>query len=164
VIAWRKDWRIGVTVAPTGECFHASAGMRRLHLAAGASPDDPIRAPKADRKTNIPCEFAVDRWRHHVENFFCNFPQAFPPSCACWNIKPAPLKQWRWIATRCAKIAPLVDAHLARRALDYLDAALIAFHSVLISIAVPPNMPPIIAACNALSIRLHLPRTDKNRG
>ena len=27
--------------------------------------------PKADRKTPIPCDFAMYRWRHLVENFFC---------------------------------------------------------------------------------------------
>jgi len=27
--------------------------------------------PKADRKTAIPCDFAMYRWRHLVENFFC---------------------------------------------------------------------------------------------
>jgi len=41
--------------------------------------------PKADRKTNIPCDFAMYRWRHLIENFFCN------------------LKQYRRIATRYDK-------------------------------------------------------------
>lgn len=27
--------------------------------------------PKADRKNHIPCDFAMYRWRHLVENFFC---------------------------------------------------------------------------------------------
>jgi transposase len=27
--------------------------------------------PKADRKTDIPCDFAMYRWRHLIENFFC---------------------------------------------------------------------------------------------
>jgi transposase len=27
--------------------------------------------PKAGRKTNIACDFAMYRWRHLVENFFC---------------------------------------------------------------------------------------------
>jgi transposase len=61
--------------------------------------------PKADRKTGIPCDFAIDRWRHLIENFFCNSPQAFPPSCAWWNLKPTPLKQWHRIATRYDKTA-----------------------------------------------------------
>jgi len=26
--------------------------------------------PKKDRKTNIPCDFAIYRWRHLIENFF----------------------------------------------------------------------------------------------
>jgi transposase len=31
--------------------------------------------PKADRKTQIPCDFAMYRWRHLIENFFCNLTQ-----------------------------------------------------------------------------------------
>lgn len=27
--------------------------------------------PKADRKTNIPCDFAMYCWRHLIENLFC---------------------------------------------------------------------------------------------
>jgi transposase len=27
--------------------------------------------PKADRARHIPCDFAMYRWRHLVENFFC---------------------------------------------------------------------------------------------
>lgn len=42
--------------------------------------------PKANRKTEIPCDFAMYRWRHLIENFFCN------------------LKQFRRIATRYDKI------------------------------------------------------------
>jgi transposase len=41
--------------------------------------------PKADRKTEIPCDFAMYRWRHLIENFFCA------------------LKQYRRIATRYDK-------------------------------------------------------------
>ena len=41
--------------------------------------------PKADRATHIPCDFAMYRWRHLVENFFCN------------------LKEFRRIATRYDK-------------------------------------------------------------
>ena len=44
--------------------------------------------PKADRKTNIPCDFDIDRWRHLIEILFCD------------------LKQWRGIATLYDKIAP----------------------------------------------------------
>jgi transposase len=63
--------------------------MRRFHLAAGwiASPDDSNRAPNADRKTGIPCDFAIGRWRHLIENLFCD------------------LKQLRGIATRYDKTA-----------------------------------------------------------
>jgi transposase len=41
--------------------------------------------PKADRARVIPCDFAIYKWRHLVENFFCN------------------LKQFRRIATRYDK-------------------------------------------------------------
>jgi transposase len=41
--------------------------------------------PKADRKTALACDFAMYRWRHLVENFFCA------------------LKQFRRIATRYDK-------------------------------------------------------------
>jgi len=41
--------------------------------------------PKADRARFIPCDFAIYRWRHLVENFFCN------------------LKEFRRIATRYEK-------------------------------------------------------------
>ena len=41
--------------------------------------------PKADRKQPIPCDFAMYKWRHLVENFFCT------------------LKQFRRIATRYEK-------------------------------------------------------------
>jgi transposase len=59
--------------------------------------------PKRDRVRPMSCDFEMYKWRHLIENFFCNSPQAFPPSCACWNLKPAPLKQWRRIATRYDK-------------------------------------------------------------
>ena len=41
--------------------------------------------PKANRKTAIPCDFHIYRWRHLIENFFCD------------------LKQYRRIATRYDK-------------------------------------------------------------
>ena len=41
--------------------------------------------PKANRARQIPCDFAMYRWRHLVENFFCD------------------LKQFRRIATRYDK-------------------------------------------------------------
>jgi transposase len=41
--------------------------------------------PKADRAARIPCDFAMYRWRHLVENFFCK------------------LKEFRRIATRYDK-------------------------------------------------------------
>jgi len=55
----------------------SSSGMRRFHLAAGriAIPDNPNRAPKADRKTGIPCDFAIDRWRYRIANLFCDLKQ-----------------------------------------------------------------------------------------
>ena len=41
--------------------------------------------PKADRKQPIPCDFHMYKWRHLIENFFCD------------------LKQFRRIATRYEK-------------------------------------------------------------
>jgi transposase len=58
--------------------------------------------PKADRKTAIPCDFAIYRWRHLVENFFCD------------------LKQYRRIATRYDK------TDLSFAAMIYLAGAVIA--------------------------------------
>ena len=43
------------------------------------------RSAKADRVRSIPCDFAMYKWRHLVENFFCE------------------LKQFRRIATRYEK-------------------------------------------------------------
>ena len=53
--------------------------------------------PKANRKTVIPCDFAMYRWRHLIENFFCD------------------LKQYRRVATRYDKTDESVAAmiHLA---------------------------------------------------
>jgi transposase len=58
--------------------------------------------PKANRKRSIPCDFAMYRWRHLVENFFCN------------------LKEFRRVATRYDKtdtsfgaIIHLAGAYLA---------------------------------------------------
>ena len=31
--------------------------------------------PKADRRAAIPCDFAMYRWRHLVENLFCDLKQ-----------------------------------------------------------------------------------------
>lgn len=60
--------------------------------------------PKADRVRRIGCDFAMYRWRHLVENFFCN------------------LKQFRRIATRYDKtdtsftaMIHLAGAYLALR-------------------------------------------------
>ena len=41
--------------------------------------------PKSDRKRPIPCDFAMYKWRHLIENFFCK------------------LKEFRRIATRYDK-------------------------------------------------------------
>jgi transposase len=50
--------------------------------------------PKANRKTTIRCDFAMYRWRHLVENFFCS------------------LKQFRRIATRYDKTDQSFSAFL----------------------------------------------------
>jgi hypothetical protein len=49
--------------------------------------------PERDRARPISCDFEMYKWRHLIENYFCNSALAFPPSCACWNLKRAPLKQ-----------------------------------------------------------------------
>ena len=60
--------------------------------------------PKADRARRIPCDYEMYKWRHLVENFFCN------------------LKQFRRIATRYEKtdtsfvaMILLVGSHLATK-------------------------------------------------
>jgi transposase len=58
--------------------------------------------PKAGRKIDIPCDFAMYRWRHLIENFFCS------------------LKQYRRVATRYDK----TDQSFA--AMIYLAATAIA--------------------------------------
>lgn len=55
--------------------------------------------PKADRKDLIPCDFAMYRWRHLVENFFCD------------------LKQFRGIATRYDKTDESFTAFIFLRAI-----------------------------------------------
>jgi hypothetical protein len=91
---WRDRWAYGAkafvvtarAIAPTPGVLSCFQRENRSHLAADwiSSPDDPNWAPKADRKTGISCDFAIDRWRHLIENFFCNF------------------KRWRGIATKYA--------------------------------------------------------------
>jgi transposase len=58
--------------------------------------------PKANRKESIPCDFAMYRWRHLVENFFCS------------------LKQFRRIATRYDKTDKSFEAMI------YIAASLMA--------------------------------------
>ena len=58
--------------------------------------------PRSHRARSIPCDFEIYRWRHLVENFFCN------------------LKQFRRIATRYDK----TDTSFA--ATIYLVAAVLA--------------------------------------
>jgi transposase len=58
------------------------AGLRAALNERGAAAVIP---PKADRAARIPCDFAMYRWRHLVENFFGN------------------LKEFRRIATRYDK-------------------------------------------------------------
>jgi transposase len=72
-------------------------------LRAASDQRGAVIPPQRDRARPISCDFEIYTWRHLVENLFGNSPQAFPPSCACWNLKPVPLKQWRRTATRTAK-------------------------------------------------------------
>jgi transposase len=66
-----------------------------------AFDNDWLRAALDQRGTS----FERYKWRHLVENLFGNSPRAFPRSCAYWNLKPAPLKQWRRTAPRTDKTA-----------------------------------------------------------
>lgn len=71
---------IGVAPLIDGITFDALLGDK-------AFDSDPLRAeleqrkaqavipPKANRKTAIPCDFAMYRWRHLIENFFCDLKQ-----------------------------------------------------------------------------------------
>jgi transposase len=70
---------IGALIADKG---FDNDGLRQALDARGACAVIP---PKADRARPIACDFAMYRWRHLVENFFCA------------------LKQFRRIATRYDK-------------------------------------------------------------
>ncbi len=67
--------------------------------------------PKADRRTAIACDFAMYRWRHLVENFFCD------------------LKQYRRIATRYDKtdhsFAAMINLAATVMALNECQQALV---------------------------------------
>jgi transposase len=82
---------IGALVADNG--FDNDALRQKLD-ARGATAVIP---PKADRVRPIACDFAMYRWRHLVENFFCR------------------LKQFRRVATRYDKTDQSFSAmiHLA---------------------------------------------------
>ncbi len=58
--------------------------------------------PKSNRKRPIPCDFAMYKWRHLIENFFCN------------------LKEFRRVATRYDKTDKSFEAMV------YLAATAIA--------------------------------------
>lgn len=69
--------------------------LRRLLDKTGTKAVIP---PKADRKSPIACDFAMYRWRHLIENFFCD------------------LKQFRGIATRYEKTDQSFQALIFLRA------------------------------------------------
>jgi transposase len=87
---------IGALIADKG--FDNDALRQELD-ARGATAVIP---PKADRVRQIPCDFAMYRWRHLVENFFCD------------------LKQFRRVATRYDKTDQSFSAMI------YLAASLMA--------------------------------------
>jgi transposase len=87
---------IGALIANKG--FDNDALRQELD-ARGATAVIP---PKADRVRQIPCDFAMYRWRHLVENFFCD------------------LKQFRRVATRYDKTDQSFSAMI------YLAASLMA--------------------------------------
>jgi transposase len=79
--------------------FDTDALRRELHQRGAEA----VIPPKANRKIVVPCDFAMYRWRHLVENFFCH------------------LKQNRRIATRYDKtdesFAAFINLAAARMAL-----------------------------------------------
>ena len=77
---------IGALIADKG--FDNDALRQELD-ARGATAVIP---PKANRARQIACDFAIYRWRHLIENFFCA------------------LKQFRRIATRGDKADPSFEA------------------------------------------------------
>jgi transposase len=87
---------IGALIADKG--FDTDALRQELD-ARGATAVIP---PKANRARQIACDFAMYRWRHLVENFFCD------------------LKQFRRIATRYDK------SDLSFSAMIYLAASFMA--------------------------------------
>ena len=87
---------IGALIADKG--FDNDALRQELD-ARGATAVIP---PKADRVRQIPCDFAMYRWRHLVENVFCD------------------LKQFRRVATRYDKTDQSFSAMI------YLAASLMA--------------------------------------
>jgi transposase len=87
---------IGALIADKG--FDSDALRQELD-ARGATAVIP---PKANRARTIACDFAMYRWRHLIENFFCD------------------LKQFRRIATRYDKTDQSFSAMI------YLAASLMA--------------------------------------
>ena len=82
--------RVGVPPLIEGIVFDALIGDKGFDSDALRADLDARGAvavipPKASRKAPVPCDFAMYRWRHLIENLFCN------------------LKQNRRIATRCDK-------------------------------------------------------------
>jgi len=59
------------------EALLADKGFDNNHL-RGLLRETQTKAvipPKADRKDAIPCDFVMYRWRHLIENFFCDLKQ-----------------------------------------------------------------------------------------
>jgi len=95
-----EPWLDGVEIdALIGDKGFDNAWIRAECDARGALAVIP---PKADRKTAIPCDLAMYRWRHLIENFFCA------------------LKPFRRIATRYDKTDQSFSAMI------YLAAATLA--------------------------------------
>ncbi len=83
-----------------GDPRHSDKGFdnNRLRERLRETGTQAVIPPKADRKPPIPCDFAMYRWRHLIENFFCN------------------LKQFRGIATRYEKTDASFKAFIFLRA------------------------------------------------
>ena len=49
--------------------------------------------PKADRARQISCDFDMYKWRHLVENFFCDLKlSTAEPKCAKWRRESVPVE------------------------------------------------------------------------
>jgi transposase len=72
---------VGVAPLLAGISFGALIGDKAfdsnaLRLELDQRGAKAVIPPKADRKSHIACDFAMDRWRHLIENLFCDLKQS----------------------------------------------------------------------------------------